>query len=64
MNDLLFIIWKMTQGWDEEKELLTHQPWEETLTNNRRWAKTVGKSEAGQQIRELLTAAGYKHVEG
>jgi hypothetical protein len=68
MNDLLFIIWKMTQGWDEEEAVgraaYVNGPELEDCLDAIRYAKIVGRVEAGQQIRELLTAAGYQHKEG
>jgi hypothetical protein len=67
MNDLPFIIWKMTQGWDEEENIaLMAFPESSLLSHPAKVAhlwKSTGKSEAGLQIRELLTAAGYRHHE-
>ena len=65
INDLLFVIWKMTQGWDEEKVAADKSySAPESGMGMHRLGKSYGKQEAGQQIRELLTAAGYKHKEG
>jgi len=69
MNDLLFVIWKMTQGWDcQTKTTIVGGMQEDNLHDGRiirdKISYQLGMSAAGQQIRELLTAAGYRHKEG
>ena len=69
MNDLLFVIWKMTQGWDEGEKVaiegfMGSPGLHGGILAELEVAKSFGKTEAGQEIRELLTAAGYKHKEG